>query len=335
MKKSIFIILIAILFSSCATIFNDLTKKVKIHTNEPTKLIVGTDSIEENATEHIVHVARSKKPLVISAFSNNKNKKVSIKSKNSFAFYLNAYPYFFGLSFIIDYKLPYRHTYPKNIYIDLNDNKTNYLDYKPLDSIIRNKKNIVKLTPLKVFTLGNAGYEISYERKFNNSFATQISAAYLYRSYNVLTEYSLIPDTKGFELGIEEKWYFKKSAPIMKYISLNFNYLQNEHQTTVYLTNELEYSNELYRSYKDTINVAKKTYSLNLKYGYQVIKKRISIDMYFGIGIRYKDVQHFDKIYPNDKISPPRHPSIGYISIVEGKYFIVSIPFNIRLGWFF
>ena len=67
--------------------------------------------------------------------------------------------------------------------------------------------------------------------------------------------------------------------------------------------------------YKDTnysqrYGITKKTLSLDLKWGYQKIIKRFAIDFSTGLGVKYRDVQHFNRINPNDKMEATPHPNI-------------------------
>ena len=149
--------------------------------------------------------------------------------------------------------------------------------------------------------------------------------------------YSFKPDIKGFQASIEEKFYFEKSAPAGPYLSFEFKYLKNQYKDIWNFGVKDIYSDSTYNftNYPDTFGIKKQTYSFNLKVGYQLIYKRLSLDCYGGFGLKYRDVEHFDKIHPEDEMERPRHPNIDYISNRKGKYWTVSIPLNIRIGWTF
>jgi hypothetical protein len=87
--------------------------------------------------------------------------------------------------------------------------------------------------------------------------------------------------------------------------------------------------------YADSIGIKKQTYSFNFKYGYQFILKRLSIDFSAGIGLRYKDVVHTDRINPNDVMISRFFLNFGNISNQNGKYWTAIFPLNVRIGWTF
>jgi len=337
MKTTILLILTSLIFSSCATLLNSRTDSINIVTNEPTNIKVANDTLNKTSDSHFLTVARSKDLLEISAFSDQKSKTVKIKSSNSFAYWLNLYPSTVWTGFLIDKNNPKRYNYPSTVYIDLNDNENSYLTYKPLDSTYSRYTGILKITPLRAVSMINSGFEISYEKKISNSFSTQIMASYLLPLSVWDLGYDFKPEINGFQLAVEEKYYLKKSAPLGPYISFEFNYLQNKYRDIGRFGVANIYSDTLYNNtnYADTIGIRKKTYSFNLKLGYQYIIKRFSIDIYAGLGARYKDVLHTDRLKPEDEMEVPRHPNVYYITNKDGQYWTISIPLNIRIGWTF
>ena len=111
--------------------------------------------------------------------------------------------------------------------------------------------------------------------------------------------------------------------------------MQNRYENTGRFGSGSVYSDSSHTNYVDTFRVKKQTYSLNFKFGWQLFVKRVSLDFYMGLGIRYKDVRHFDRIKPEDEMESPRHPNIYYITNLEGKYWTISLPLNFRIGWIF
>lgn len=336
----IFVVITGLMFlSSCATMFNSKTTNLTIITNQPSKLVFENDTLEKLSMNKTLTVNRDKKPLILTAFNDTLSHTVKIQSKNSFAYWLNLYPNLhLWTGFIIDTKTKKRYTYPKTIYLDLNKKDSTYLTYLPLENPYDEKSsNIFKITPLKFLGTVNPSIEISYERKTGRIFSTQIMASYLFPMTIMDIGNEFKPNISGFRVSLEEKLYLKKSAPIGPYISFEFNYLKNQYQDVWMFGVENIYSDTTYNytNYEDTYGINKQTYSFNLKLGYQLITKRLSFDFFGGLGIRYKDVVHFDRINPNDKMEMPRHPNVYYISNKEGKYWTISIPLNVRIGWTF
>jgi len=334
MKTTILLTVMSLIFSSCATLLNSKTDSIKIVTNEPSLITIDNYTFPETSNLHLVKVERSKDSIGISAFSDHNNKTVKINAKNSFAYWLNLYPSTAWTGFLIDKNNPKRYSYPKTVYIALNDNSNNYLTYRPLDSVYSKYTNILKVIPLRAVCEINSGFEISYEKRLSNSFSTQLTATYLFPASIWDLSYDFKPQNKGFRLAVEEKYYMKKSAPLGQYISFEFNYLKNNYQAIGRFGVADIYSDTTYNdtNYDDTIRIDKHTFSFHLKIGYQHIIKRFSIDVFAGLGVRYKDVVRYDRLKPDDEMETPRHPNVYYITNKEGQYWTISIPLNIRIG---
>ena len=334
----IFLATIVLILCSCATMFNSKKTSLTIITSKPGSLIIFNDTLKNNAATNVFTVYRDKNPIRLTAFTDSISKTISIKSGNSFAYWLNIYPNLHLWSgFYIDTKTKKRYTYPKTVYIDLAKPDSTYLSYKPLENPYGKYSNIIKITPLKLVDLVNPSIELSYERLTGRSFSTQLMASCLLPINLVGVIKDFNPEIKGFRFSVEEKFYFKKSAPLGPYAGFEFNYLNNQYKDIwnfdVKNTNSGTAYN--YTNYSDTFGIKKQTFSFNLKFGYQIITKRLAIDFYAGLGLRYKDVRHFDRINPNDKMEIPGHPNVYYLTNQEGKYWTISIPLNLRIGWTF
>lgn len=141
--------------------FNSKKTSLTILTNTPTNLVIGKDTIKSITTSKSFSVDRDKKPLLIAVYNDSVTKSVSIKSKNSFAYWLNAYPnWHLWTGFYIDTKTKKRYTYPKTVYIDLATKDSLYLTYKPLDKSYNKYSNIFKITPLKIVGMINPSIEL-------------------------------------------------------------------------------------------------------------------------------------------------------------------------------
>ncbi len=328
---------IPLFFSSCATLLNTRTENLTIITSVPCKVVVNEDTLKNISTHNFATVERSKYPLFITAFNDNNVKSINIKARNSFAYWLNLYPSIYWAGFIIDKNNPERYGYPHTIYIDTNSDQTNYLPYEPLDSTMSEYKNIIKFTPLKLIGFVNPALEISYERKTGDYFSTQIMGSYLLPESFIDQANGFNPDIRGYRLSVEERYYINKSAPLGPYLGLELNYMKNRYKDVLNLRikDNLSDTSFNYTLIPDTFGIKKQTYSINLKFGYQLFVKRFSFDFYAGLGLRYKDVSHFDRKNPDDEVEIPRHPNIYSITNSRGKYWTISIPLNIRIGWTF
>lgn len=190
----------------------------------------------------------------------------------------------------------------------------------------KEKRNILKLTPLRSINLVNPSVELSYERNTSESLSTQVSISYLLSYYE--------RNLKGFKVGLEEKYYFKKTAPMDSYFSFEVNYLNNsQHRILGFYSGEDYYDESKY--YADSCVIRKQIFNFNLKYGNQIIYKHFVFDVCFGIGLRYRNVRHFDRLNPNDKMQPPEYMDFTNVLYNQRKNFRINLPLNLRIGYSF
>jgi hypothetical protein len=238
------------------------------------------------------------------------------------------------LGFLIDMNNPKRYSYPRTIYIDNYSKSYRYLTYEPLDSITSTLKNIVKLTPMKIFDISNSSVELSFERKTSDLLSSQIMLSYLLPNNFIDYGNEFKPGIRGYKFGFEEKVYLRKSSPIGPYLGFEINHLKSRYNELVSFGSGLD-SVHHYNAYSDSINIIKRTTSLNFKIGYQEISGRFSFDFYCGIGARYKNVLHLNRINTDDQMSMPKDFNFYYITNREGKYWVIVLLLNIRIGWLF
>lgn len=191
----------------------------------------------------------------------------------------------------------------------------------------KNRTNILNFSPLRLVDPLHSGVEIGYEKLYGH-FSTQVFAAHLFRSaFNeTYTNYN------GFRLGAEQK-YFLPLRP-NKYISAETSYLLNRFETVgLFRHDSTNTANEF--QYRDSIRLRRQIIALNLKYGQQVNFRRLVFDLSWGLGLRYRNIQHKDKILPGDKLVGPRHPNIHHYANSEKKNLTLNIPMNMRIGFSF
>jgi len=141
MRKSAFLVIVIMVLSSCATVLNHTTKTIYITTTTPANVVVNKDTLKTFQDKVPIWVKRQPKDLKITVFNDSVTKEVSIKPRNSFTFWLNAYPTpLLWTGFLIDRKNPKRYTYPTRIYFDMKDTTNTYLSYDP-----RSKKGEIDL----------------------------------------------------------------------------------------------------------------------------------------------------------------------------------------------
>ncbi len=328
-------LLLLLAFCSCATLFNSKKAHVSVLTSEPCYMALGKDTLLNFTDRRFVAVERSRGPLLITAFTHQSAKTVAVKSRNSFAYWLNAYPnWHLWTGFYIDTKTKKRFTYPGTIYIDFGSADSSYLTYKPLNEPFSQYSNILKISPLMLGGFFNAAVEISYERRTGKSFSTQLTASYL---LPLAFWFDYRPDLKGFCVAAEEKYYYRGSALHGPYVGLEVKYLKSQYTDiwTFGIRDPLLDTTYNYTNYLDTFGIKKFIFTFNLKLGKQIVINRFAVDLCAGLGLRLRDVTHFDRIDPSGEMERPRHPNLYYSNNRDGRFWTISIPLNVRIGWAF
>lgn len=201
---------------------------------------------------------------------------------------------------------------------------------------------IVSLTPLKIIAPVNPLIEVTGEKKVNASFSAAAMFGYLLpANYVHRNDSATNPNTRGLTAGLEGKWFIHRSAPQGFYTALGFNYLENHYRASANFEHSLPDTifPPTILNYRDTFGIYKQTYTINLMIGYQRIFKRFSVDIYSGLGLRFKNVQHIGRKYPGDYFSSRTYGDFGvnyfYLTNRPGKYAVLAVPLNIRPGWTF
>ena len=88
--------------------------------------------------------------------------------------------------------------------------------------------------------------------------------------------------------------------------------------------------------YEEEYGIHKRWVTISGKFGIQIVSNdRFSYVFELGLGARYRNVVHFDRINLEDNMFQPRHPNVHYFSNSPGKEWIVAIPIRFRLGYLF
>ena len=128
----------------------------------------------------------------------------------------------------------------------------------------------------------------------------------------------------GFRVAIEERMYFSRSAPAGPFLAFELDYLNKR------TVNEASFlrSESPFGFYRATYKIDRQNYNAHLKMGYQRILNHFSMELYAGLGIRYRSVTH---TYEDPAMEKEKVPHFGDVDH-KGKYFTISIPLNVRIG---
>ena len=324
----VILMIFVLALSSCATILNSPKITVNVITAQPANVVVAADTLLGNSTKRLITIDRSKENLKLTFFADSVIKTVFVKSSNSAAFWANLV-FFYGVGMLVDRNNPKRYAYPNMVYVDLYDNKTNYSTFIPINSVHDKYRNIIKFTPLKLVDLSNPSLEFSYERRTSQNFSTQFMASYLLPTQTMNTGEFKRTNVRGYRFAVEERFYFKKSAPFGPYIGLELDYLNS---------NYVDNRNFRFVNSFDSapVPVNKQTVSINFKTGYQLIFDQLALDFYAGLGLRYKNIQPQGNINL-DGIGEANNGFFGDLFAYSrpGERLVLSIPLNFRIGWTF
>lgn len=194
-------------------------------------------------------------------------------------------------------------------------------------------KNQLKISPVRIIDLVNPGIELGYERRHSQMFSTQIALAYMKDFIGVGT----FDEFEGFRVSLEEKKFLDNNVSRPKYISLELVYSSTNFQDESRFGYEDPWSEPLADTYNylDSYSASKRMIILNLKAGFQIIIKRLAFDISTGLGLKYKNIDHDDRLVPDDKMERPRHFNAFYYASAEGKKITANLPINFKIGWGF
>lgn len=189
------------------------------------------------------------------------------------------------------------------------------------------KSNQLKFSPLKIVDLVNPGIEISYERLYAKRHSSQITIGRMLETFNT----SAFEDYSGWRAAIEQKYFLQKQAD-RRYVSAEFAFLHVDYVDASNFSKDTSLNSP---TYLDTFGVARKTYTLNFKYGIQVPYKRFILDISAGLGIKFKRVSRLDVNDRNAFERGPVHPNAYFMANKEGSYFSLNVPIVLRVGYQF
>jgi len=133
MRKTLYILTVSILMTSCATFMNQPHKNLTIYTTEPGKIIYNGDTIKTTDNKAYIRVERNKEPFSFIATTDSLAKTVQVKSKNSFMFWSNIFCNY-GIGMLVDRKNPERYSYPRSIYLNSADTTSRHFSYGPANN---------------------------------------------------------------------------------------------------------------------------------------------------------------------------------------------------------
>ncbi len=333
--KTTFILCSLLIFSSCASLFNRPTTRVKIATSTPSKVVIVGDTISTVKAGTKIRVQRSEAPLEVEVIDEEVSRFVEVKSQKSVAYWANGLGLFvYGIPTVvgvmIDNKSPKKYTYPKNVLINAEALSLDYGTFNTYN--LAPHTNLLKISPFSYFNAVNPRVEFAFEHKSSNQWSTQFGASYIL-PINIYGFNSLLNQhNSGYNVSVEQRFYWAKTAPHGFYASVEGRILNRENLI------EGEFSKDWYSQpeYIDTFFMKKDKYTANLKMGYQAIFKHLTADLFIGSGYSFIENTHLNRKNLNDYVAHYDH-LIGtdQSEVNHGSHQIQKVYLGFQLGWAF
>lgn len=183
--------------------------------------------------------------------------------------------------------------------------------------------NQLKISVIRPLNILNPGVEISYERAFSDQFSTQLIAGIATNTIG-----KPFKNLSGYNIGLEEKYFIAKKENNRRYFSAIINYGNIRYKELTTGKDDLTGA-----TINDTFTIARKSISLAVKYGIQYDRKRFVFDLNFGVGIKYRSVKHYDRIF---EYPGPKEPTdLFRAANTEKEGLAFHLPVNLQIGYRF
>lgn len=183
--------------------------------------------------------------------------------------------------------------------------------------------NAFKFSPLRMVDPITPGLEFSFEKQFLPFASIQLTGAKLMMIFPPLSD--PITDLEGTRWSVELKYFLAQAKKSVWYVSFEPVFLKSEYNTI------LNFS-----YYDDSIHVKKRTTSLNCKTGFYFDFKPIVLDFYAGIGVKFRNVRHENRLNPGDNLYNeilPYNPH--YFASQETRKLKFNVPLGFKVGYNF
>jgi len=336
MKKGFLLLILIFCCTSCATILTGKRSRIQIHTNKNVQLIVEGDTIDRAENKPVyMEVRNNKHPLPIVVKDGSNQQFLAVGSHKPFTYWLNAIPIIYFTGFLVDEISGRKWRYPRKIYIESNESGISFLPYMPMDSSLLVRKNKINFTPLSLVNGYHPAWEFGYERLHGTSRATQVSVS-LFRSWNN----DFARNSKGFKLGLEEKFFFRSQDRMRVYGSLSLEYWHKEHDALLNLLVVDAQGDPAipWRTFSRLTTIRKQFIGIVPRIGIQqYITPRLVLEGYFGVGFRARKVQHLNRspFTQHEDDFDWFFTDVEYLSNRETKNITPNFDLNFRIAWVF
>ncbi len=330
--KALFLLASTLLVSSCATMFNPKTGSVTVRTSEAIKYIHQKDTIQSNPDSDTTFLEWSQKePIELKILKPNGQETISIPPRLTRWYWMNGLNV---VGFLVDEITQKKYRYPKKVFIHSSPTSTSYIPYFPMDSSLIQKKNKLLITTLSWIGWTHPGLEISFERLHGINRSTQFSY------YHFISKpIGLADNSKGFKIGLEEKFFFRNMDKVRLYSSITLEYFYKEHDSNLsWVLDDIPQNANRDRYFEQVTTIQKRFLSITPRIGVQkYLSNRLVLDAFFGVGIRRRDTKHLNAPAFSTHIRNGGFylPDLDYPSNKVSTRFSPNIDLNLRIGWTF
>jgi hypothetical protein len=196
---------------------------------------------------------------------------------------------------------------------------------------------LIKTSPVRMIDPVNPGFELGLEVVYSPKFSTHVSGT----AMTNLVGAGIYEEYSGYRLALEQKWYFFRREYFRLFTALEFAYMNSTFQHTdefrIPLDDLYTYHYEYpYEHFTETYAIHKEIFNISPRYGIQAIFGRLVLEGGVGIGIKYREVRHVDRItsldYLHNPNANPVFPGLRPLGSKENTRWTLAIPVHLKIG---
>ncbi|MFL5740870.1 MAG: hypothetical protein ACJ75B_11675 [Flavisolibacter sp.] len=164
----------------------------------------------------------------------------------------------------------------------------------------------------------NPGIEMGYERALSRKFSQDVIIGWMRPVFQT-------NKFEGYRFGLEEKIFLNRHEPAL-YLAAQLIY----NHSALYHVDNYGYDSTANAFVNAPFTIVQENLSLNFISGLVAHWRRVVLDLYMGIGIKYRTIRHINRKYPIQ-------PRLGFdpYRSREGSSWQPNLPISIRIGFAF
>jgi hypothetical protein len=152
-------------------------------------------------------------------------------------------------------------------------------------------KIVLKYAPLSILDPNLTTLQFGLDYYLNDKNSIQIEYGQKIPFSNSVQLRSSFKGGDGFRIKLESHYYFASNTYNRQYLGIETFYWKNKYYSTDAFLDTILHQD---KDFEYLVN--KKAYGLGLKYGFIInVSKRLELELYAGIGLKYFDISNFDR----------------------------------------